>query len=317
MITKKIARAVIRPPRAQYDESSIPHIAEVQGFGNVERISIAFPNSFGTLIYGSYYAAPEQYNPKTCIIYLHGNASNQLEGRYLVSLFVPVGINVFCFDFSGCGCSPGKYVSLGYFEKNDVRSVIDLLRTDFQIQKILLWGRSMGAAVTLMTIPENRFISAAVVDSPYCSLKDLFLQIAENEKVPKWVAKKAIKKARKAILKTAKFDIFDVNPIESCQMIQTPVFFIHGTDDDFVDKTNSERLFEAIDSPNKELHLVPGKHNDDRPTKVIMDATVFLCKAVGLEIEFNDDEEEENHQEQISQNSNQHFSNAASLMSSL
>ena len=177
----------------------------------------------------------------------------------------------------------------------------------------------MGASVTLMSIPENRFISGAVVDSPYCSLKELFQQISKNEKFPQWMAKSAIKKARKKILKLAKFDIFDVNPIDSCSMIQTPIFFIHGIDDDFVSKENSEKLFEAIDYPNKQLRLVPGKHNDDRPTKVIMDATIFLCSAVGLEIEFNMDDENENgtEQEQISQNSNQHFSNAGSLMSSL
>jgi len=33
-----------------------------------------------------------------------------------------------CFDFSGCGLSSGKYISLGYFEKDDLKVIIEHMR---------------------------------------------------------------------------------------------------------------------------------------------------------------------------------------------
>jgi hypothetical protein len=31
-----------------------------------------------------------------------------------------MGINVFCFDFAGCGMSEGQYITLGVEETNDL-----------------------------------------------------------------------------------------------------------------------------------------------------------------------------------------------------
>ena len=37
-------------------------------------------------------------------------------------------MEVFCFDFAGSGLSDGEYVSLGYWEKEDLAKVIEYLR---------------------------------------------------------------------------------------------------------------------------------------------------------------------------------------------
>jgi hypothetical protein len=37
----------------------------------------------------------------------------------------------------------GEYISLGYREKNDLKTVIDYVRGFFGFKKIILWGRSM------------------------------------------------------------------------------------------------------------------------------------------------------------------------------
>jgi len=39
------------------------------------------------------------------VIYMHGNAGNKLEGEYYGKCLLPKGINLFTFDFSGCGNS--------------------------------------------------------------------------------------------------------------------------------------------------------------------------------------------------------------------
>ena len=37
-------------------------------------------------------------------------------------------ITVFTFDFAGCGLSEGEYISLGYYERDDVDCVFKYLR---------------------------------------------------------------------------------------------------------------------------------------------------------------------------------------------
>lgn len=41
---------------------------------------------------------------------------------------LPSNINVFAFDFAGCGQSDGAYISLGYHETGDIATVVEYLR---------------------------------------------------------------------------------------------------------------------------------------------------------------------------------------------
>ena len=47
------------------------------------------------------------------VIYLHGNSSSRMEGLRIGTELFRKNINLFIFDFSGCGLSEGDFVSLG------------------------------------------------------------------------------------------------------------------------------------------------------------------------------------------------------------
>jgi len=51
--------------------------------------------------------------------------------------------------------SEGKYISLGYYESMDVRTVIHFLRMTDTVSSISLWGRSMGAASAIRYASED------------------------------------------------------------------------------------------------------------------------------------------------------------------
>jgi len=89
-------------------------------------------------------------NAIPCVIYMHGNSSARLECVGCLSYLLSLGVSVFAFDFSGSGLSDGEYVSLGYFEREDLADVINHLRATNVVTTIALWGRSMGAATALM-----------------------------------------------------------------------------------------------------------------------------------------------------------------------
>ena len=55
-----------------------------------------------------------------CVIYMHGNAGNKMEGLSNWKELVAENINLCVFDFSGCGNSEGEYISLGVKEQDDL-----------------------------------------------------------------------------------------------------------------------------------------------------------------------------------------------------
>lgn len=70
------------------------------------------------------------------MIYLHGNSSSRVEALTILEYLIPYNIAVCGIDLSGkpsliypgSGHSEGVYISLGYYESQDVQSLIDYLR---------------------------------------------------------------------------------------------------------------------------------------------------------------------------------------------
>ena len=68
--------------------------------------------------------------------------------RQVISTVLATGASLFAIDFAACGHSEGEYISLGWYERDDVQTVIDYLRREnnaHPTSTIALWGRSMGA----------------------------------------------------------------------------------------------------------------------------------------------------------------------------
>jgi pimeloyl-ACP methyl ester carboxylesterase len=114
-LTRRAIDALIRPPRTTYNLHAVPLRLQADDDTTFGRLPVSFHNARGQTLVGSIYhsasVSPLQGGP--CVVYLHGNASSQLEGQFLVPNLCPRGVFVFCFDFAGCGCSDGDYVSLG------------------------------------------------------------------------------------------------------------------------------------------------------------------------------------------------------------
>ena len=95
------------------------------------------------------------------------------------------GLNLCSFDFSGCGKSEGDWVTLGHKEQQDLQAVIEYLFEHKRVSTIGVWGRSMGAATSLLYMAENPgTVSCAVLDSGFSSLTDVINSMAGMMGVP-------------------------------------------------------------------------------------------------------------------------------------
>ncbi|EGR33565.1 RNA polymerase i subunit, putative [Ichthyophthirius multifiliis] len=83
-------------------------------------------------------------------------------------------------DFCGCGISEGEFISLGYFEREDTLKVIEHIENqDKKISEFGIWGRSMGAATSLMLKKKAGF------DLEKCNPLEVIKKLKQNDSLPK------------------------------------------------------------------------------------------------------------------------------------
>lgn len=113
-----------------------------------------------------------------CVVYLHAHGASAADSLPMRHYFLPK-MAVCTFDFAGCGLSQGDYISLGPREMRDTLLVIKHIREHFQVGKLYLWGRSMGAVAAIMLASEHpEEVMALILDSPF---SDLTKMVADNE----------------------------------------------------------------------------------------------------------------------------------------
>ena len=87
-----------------------------------QRTDIELLNARGLKLVGSMWEPVVRPNAiLPCVIYMHGNSSARVEGLTQLSQVLSIGATLFAFDFCGSGMSGGEYVSLGAFEKDDLK----------------------------------------------------------------------------------------------------------------------------------------------------------------------------------------------------
>ena len=130
---------------------------------------------------------------------MHGNSSCRLAALKLVHLLLTANITLFCFDFPGCGLSEGEFISLGWFERDDVALIVEHLRNRRNVSTIGLWGRSMGAVTALLHGDRDPSIAGMVLDSPFSNLRTLCDELATSHMVPKFLVGAAMSFVSKTI----------------------------------------------------------------------------------------------------------------------
>lgn len=124
-------KAVIRPPRDEYLDSDLgPEKFNIKG-KNYKRTDFTLVNNRNLKLHCSYwepYDEERDYERLPCVVYLHGNSSSRAEAVVEAKILLPMNVTLFAFDFAGCGRSEGEYISLGWYEREDVECVIEHLR---------------------------------------------------------------------------------------------------------------------------------------------------------------------------------------------
>ena len=283
-----LASLLLRPHRSVYDPSKALGPSEFSIRGHVcRRVDIEVSvtqllNPQGLKLQCSWFKPPSsRTRALPCVVYCHGNCGNRLDALDILEYVLMLGMSVFAFDFSGSGVSDGCQVTLGHREKLDLSTVVQFLKGQHGVGPIALWGRSMGAAAALLFAATSRDVSALILDSPFATLKQASQELIGRYRViPNALGDIILKSIRKHVERLAGFDMFGVSPIDEVQLIDIPALFVHSRDDQLVNISHSESLFEAYPHPDKTFIKLSGGHNSTRPMALYFEVASFLKRCL-------------------------------------
>ena len=277
---------IIRPPRDNYSEDLLGPSTFVYRGKVYQRKDYNLISSMGYTMKCSFVEPEISYRPKDempLVLYLHGNSSSRLEGMRMTEELLKRDINLFLIDFPGCGLSGGEYISLGYHEKDDVGVIIDFIETLKGVGNIGIWGRSMGAATTMLYTHKDPRIKAICVDSPFADFRRLAKELTLSHfNMPNFIFDTVIGFIRNTIKKKNGLDINLLKPIEAAMKTFQPVMFVHAKNDELIGYHHSNDLFEAYKGPKIIKLLEKGGHNSRRPDIIIKQIGEFFYKYLNI-----------------------------------
>lgn len=273
----KAIKAIVEPMRLEYSESDLGpdqfHVNQTL----VTRKDLLLTNKYGNALACSFFENSISKGPLPCVVYCHANGSCRLEAIQYKQLVLSSAVHFFCFDFTACGMSTGKYGSIGHFEQDDLDCVINFLKETQKVTKIALWGRSMGAVTSIMYSTKNPGdICCIVADSAFATFHRLVKELVKSKSsVPNFLTTLALKVVKRSVKKRANFDINELKPIRYTPKLSIPALFGAPKDDTFVSAQHTKDLYMTYNG-KKKLTIFEGDHNSQRPLEWVLSVINFL-----------------------------------------
>ena len=174
------------------------------------------------------------------LLWCHGNAGNishRLDN--IRQIHDRLGLGVFIFDYRGYGQSEGLATETGLYR--DARAAHEaLLREGVTAERIVYFGRSLGAAVAIelaLAVPAP----AVILETPFLSVPAM-----ANRTLP-----------GSGILFKTRYD-----SLGKIARVRSRLLILHGDADEVIPYDQGRRLFAAAPEP-KEFYTIRGAHHND------------------------------------------------------
>jgi len=184
------------------------------------------------------------------IIFVHGHGADRHEGMRWFTAMHNAGFNILALDLRNSGQSEGEFSSMSYFEKLDVIAAVDFLKDQKSIERIGIFGTSMGAATSIMAMEQDTRISAGVFEAGWANLRDLLGEVISQHlglpRLPLLPISIWLFELRSGADMTA------LNPDTVLANIASrPVFIIHCEGDQLINISHGDRNFSAAQEPKE------------------------------------------------------------------
>lgn len=199
--------------------------------------------------------------PHLYAICCHGYTGEPAEMAKWAHRFAKLGFTVLVPAQRAHELSEGRYVGMGWLERNDLLAWIHLIVESDPDARILLHGNSMGATTVMMAAGDPRLprnVVSAIEDSGYASVRMQFIDSARSMfHLPKLLAAMCVDAAGLVCKYRAGFDFSDASCVEQLKHTTIPMLFIHGAADTFVSPRFLDMNYGACSGLDREKLLVP------------------------------------------------------------
>lgn len=203
---------------------------------------VSLPTSDGVRLYGWF--IPAARARAMTLLHFHGNAENIADNLPLGRLARASGYNLLLVDYRGYGRSGGRPTERGVYLDGEAAILHLRGRADVDPERIVPWGRSIGAAVAVHLAASGP-VRGIVLESPFTSARDLLREGGH------WIFYGL------SLLGSYRFD-----SAEKMGRVTAPVLVVHGTDDEVAPFALGRRLHGLAAGRKTFLAIEGGGHND-------------------------------------------------------
>ena len=193
-------------------------------------------------------------NGNGVVLLVHSIRSNRVEMLSRARFLIAQGYHTLLIDLQAHGETPGRRITFGARESENVAAAVDYLRRVFPHERIGAIGVSLGAAAIVLTEHDLR-LSAVILESLHPTIEE-----AVENRLRLFLGEPGVWFLPVLLFQISVFTgvpIDGLSPIEQINNLNSPVLIISGTNDNHTTVPETERLFAAAREP-KELWIVPG-----------------------------------------------------------
>lgn len=206
---------------------------------------------------------PAESGSDRLVICNHGYTGSGLKDCSSIAVFFhKLGYDCLIVDHRAHGMSEGDYVGFGILDRYDCRCWINYIDERFgKSKKIVLYGVSMGATISLMTAglsPLSSSVKAVIADCAFTSPYDVFAHILKRDyHLPPF----PVMNINDALCrKKAGYGFSDYSTLDAVRVSSIPTLFIHGREDNFVPLWMTEKNYRECRSAKDILIVDNASH---------------------------------------------------------
>ena len=251
------SRLVIYPKIFPYEETyrlDIEHGRLVEDlYKPWPKEEVLIDSPFGYQLFAIYHPHP---GSQRTVVVSHGITWSLYGSVKYAALFYQRGYNVLLYDLRHHGRSQGPNTSFGFYEKEDLKAVVDYAFRRLGGQGIVgTVGESLGAETTLQHAGIDPRIAFVLADCSYSDLPDLLsFRLRKDYHLP---AFPLLNLANFFTWISAGWKFNQASPIHCIPQIMTPIFFVHGQKDTYIPPRMSMEMYEAKKLGHRKIYLAP------------------------------------------------------------
>lgn len=204
-----------------------------------------------------YHTLAKTDKTKGVMILVHGVGGCKEHFVALSAKLSTIGISSYLFDVRAHGESSGDYCTYGYYEKKDIRQIVDLVKLENSNVPVGIWGNSLGGAIAIQTLAIEPRIEFGIIESTFTDLNQITYDY--KKRILKGIGIKAVTDyALNRAAQIANFEPERVRPIDAVKHINQPMFVAHGTADKHIKIEYGKALFDGLKSEDKIWYPVKG-----------------------------------------------------------